>query len=120
MVIAIEEPTMEASNELMKQCDLILATGGSGLVKAAYSSGTPAYGVGAGNAVVVVDADADIKDAAMKIRASKTFDLATSCSAENSIIVHKDVYNNLLDALKAEGGYLCDAKRKNWFRRLCG
>lgn len=112
LVIAIEEPTMDISNELMKQCDLILATGGAGLVKAAYSSGTPAYGVGAGNAVVVVDADANIKDAAMKIRASKTFDLATSCSAENSIIVHEDIYDDLLAALKDEGGYLCNAEEK--------
>lgn len=117
LVIAIEEPTMEISNELMKQCDLILATGGAGLVKAAYSSGTPAYGVGAGNAVVVVNADADIKDAAMKIRMSKTFDLATSCSAENSIIVHKDIYNEFIDALQAEGGYLCNAKEKELLQK---
>jgi len=112
LVIAIEEPTMEASNELMKQCDLILATGGAGLVQAAYSSGTPAYGVGAGNAVIVVDADADLKDAAAKIRASKTFDFATSCSAENSLILQEGIYADMLEALKAEGGYLASAEEK--------
>ncbi len=112
LVIAIDEPTMDVSNELMKQCDLILATGGAGLVKSAYSSGTPAYGVGAGNAVIVVDADADLKDAAMKIRMSKTFDFATSCSAENAIILQEGIYNDMLDALKAEGGYLCSAEEK--------
>ncbi len=112
LVIGIDEPTMEVSNELMKQCDLILATGGAGLVKSAYSSGTPAYGVGAGNAVVVVDADADLKDAATKIRMSKTFDFATSCSAENSIILQEGIYNDMLDALKGEDGYLCNSEEK--------
>ncbi len=112
LVIGIEDPTMEVSNELMKQCDLVLATGGAGLVKSAYSSGTPAYGVGAGNAVVVVDADADLKDAAKKIRMSKTFDFATSCSAENSIILQEGIYNDMLDALKGEEGYLCNAEEK--------
>ena len=117
LVIAIDEPTMDISNELMKQCDLILATGGAGLVKSAYSSGTPAYGVGAGNAVIVVDADADLKDAAMKIRMSKTFDFATSCSAENSIILQEGIYNDMLDALKAEGGYLCNAEEKELLQK---
>ncbi|TCO74804.1 aldehyde dehydrogenase family protein [Marinisporobacter balticus] len=112
LVIAIEEPTMDISNELMKQCDLILATGGAGLVKSAYSSGTPAYGVGAGNAVVVVDETADLKDAAHKIMLSKTFDFATSCSAENALVIQKDVYDDFIEALKAEGGYLTKAEEK--------
>ncbi|SNS83956.1 sulfoacetaldehyde dehydrogenase [Anaerovirgula multivorans] len=112
LVIAIEEPTMEISNELMKQCDLVLATGGAALVKTAYSSGTPAYGVGAGNAVIVVDETADIKDAAMKIRVSKTFDFATSCSAENSLIIQEHIYSEFVEALQAEGGYLVSAEEK--------
>ncbi|MCT4604702.1 MAG: aldehyde dehydrogenase family protein [Marinisporobacter sp.] len=112
LVIGIENPTMEISNELMKQCDLILATGGAGLVKAAYSSGTPAYGVGAGNAVVVVDETADLKDAAHKVMLSKTFDFATSCSAENSLIIQESVYDDFVEALKAEGGYLTNSEEK--------
>ncbi len=112
LVISIEEPTMEASNELMKQCDLVVATGGAGLVQAAYSSGTPAYGVGAGNAVVVVDETADLKDAAAKIKASKTFDFATSCSAENSLVIQESVYDAMLEALKGEGGYVVSADEK--------
>ncbi|SES87431.1 sulfoacetaldehyde dehydrogenase [Natronincola peptidivorans] len=112
LVIAIDEPTMEISNELMKQCDLVLATGGAGLVKAANSSGTPAYGVGAGNAVVVVDETADLKDAATKIRMSKTFDFATSCSAENSLIIQEGVYEGLIEALRTEGGYLVSPQEK--------
>ncbi|WZL71629.1 aldehyde dehydrogenase family protein [Clostridiaceae bacterium 35-E11] len=117
LVIGIDEPTMEISTELMKQCDLVLATGGAGLVKSAYSSGTPAYGVGAGNAVVVVDKDADLKDAAMKIRMSKTFDYATSCSAENAIILQKYVYDDMIKALKGEGGYLCNAEEKTLLQK---
>ncbi|MCT4621736.1 MAG: aldehyde dehydrogenase family protein [Marinisporobacter sp.] len=118
LVIGIENPTMEISNELMKQCDLILATGGAGLVRAAYSSGTPAYGVGAGNAVVVVDETADVKDAAHKIMLSKTFDLATSCSAENSLIIQENVYDDLMKALKAEGGYLTSKEEKEKLQKI--
>ncbi len=112
LVIGIEEPTMEISQELMKQCDLVLATGGSGLVKVAYSSGTPAYGVGTGNAVVIVDETADLKDAANKVKRSKTFDFATSCSAENSLVIQEGVYDDMIEALKAEGGYLLNAEEK--------
>ncbi len=113
LVISIEEPTMDISKQLMEQSDLVFATGGAGLVKSAYASGTPSYGVGAGNAVVVVDESADIKDAAAKIRASKTFDLATSCSAENSLIVQEDIYKDLVQALKDEGGYLATQEDKD-------
>ncbi len=112
LLIPIEEPTMEISGELMKQCDLVVATGGSGMVKAAYSSGTPAYGVGAGNAVVVVDETADLKEAANKIMLSKTFDYATSCSSDNSIVVVESVYEQLLENLQAEGGYLTNTEEK--------
>ncbi len=74
LVIAIEQPSLESTNELMKQCDRILATGGAAMVKSAYASGTPALGVGAGNAVIVVDDTADLEMAAEKIRISKTLD----------------------------------------------
>lgn len=112
LVIGIEEPTLDISQELMKQCDLVLATGGSGLVKVAYSSGTPAYGVGTGNAVVIVDETADLNDAANKVKRSKTFDFATSCSAENSLVIQEGVYDDMVEALKAEGGYLLNAEEK--------
>lgn len=112
LVIGIEEPTLDISQELMKQCDLVLATGGGGLVKAAYSSGTPAYGVGVGNAVVIIDETADIKDAADKIKRSKTFDYATSCSAENSLVIQEDIYADLVNALTEEGGYVLNEEEK--------
>lgn len=106
IVQGIVTPSMELTNEVMKQCDLILATGGPGMVKAAYSSGTPAYGVGAGNAVITVDETADLDEAAEKIRISKTLDLAASCSADNSVIVVEAVYDAVLEKLIAQGGYL--------------
>jgi sulfoacetaldehyde dehydrogenase len=104
----IEEPSVELTGELMRQVDRVLATGGGAMVKAAYSCGTPAYGVGAGNPVIIVCEDADIKDAARKIRISKTFDYATSCSSDNSVVIHKTVFDGMVEAFKAEGGYLCN------------
>ena len=101
--------TREATVELMRQADLVVATGSRTNVKAAYSSGTPAIGVGAGNVVVIVDETADVSDAARKIAASKTFDYATSCSSENSLVVIEDVYVSTVSALVAEGGVMLDA-----------
>ena len=78
--------TRERTFELMRQADLVVATGSATNVRAAYESGTPAIGVGVGNVAVIVDETADIADAAEKIARSKTFDNATSCSSENSVI----------------------------------
>lgn len=108
----IPDPTLELSQELMAQVDMVLATGGPGVVKAAYSSGRPAYGVGAGNPVVVVAEDADIEDAAQKIFVSKTFDNATSCSSDNSIVIHESIWEPVVKALQKRGGYLCSAAEK--------
>ena len=101
--------TREATIELMRQADLVVATGSQTNVHAAYSSGTPAIGVGAGNVVVIVDETADVGDAARKIAVSKTFDHATSCSSENSVVVIEDVYAPTIAALVAEGGVMLDA-----------
>jgi sulfoacetaldehyde dehydrogenase len=92
---------------LMEQADLVVATGSQNNVRAAYSSGTPAIGVGAGNVPVIIDSNADLADAAEKIRASKTFDNSTSCSSENSLVILDDVYDAAITALKAAGGYRC-------------
>lgn len=112
LVIAIEEPSLESTNELMRQCDRILATGGGAMVKAAYSSGTPALGVGVGNAVITVDETADLDDAAEKIRISKTLDLAASCSSDNSVLLVDAIYDRMLDKLRHQGGYLVDEDEK--------
>ena len=109
----IEEPSIPRSQELMRQVDLVLATGGAVMVKAAYSSGTPSYGVGAGNPVVIVAEDADVPDAAEKIVISKTFDNATSCSSDTSIVIHESVYDELVAEFKKRGGYLCSEDEKS-------
>lgn len=107
LVQTIEDPSIEFSQELMSKVDLVVATGGGPMVKSAYSSGTPAYGVGAGNAVVIVDETADLKAAAEKICIGKCFDNATSCSSENSLIIQNEVYEPMIEKLKAQGGYFC-------------
>lgn len=94
------------TRELMRQADVVLATGSRNNVHAAYSSGTPALGVGVGNVVVIVDETADIAAAADRIARSKSFDNATSCSSENSLVVVDSVYDELLWALTAQHGSL--------------
>ena len=112
LVLSIDTPTLEKTNELMRQCDRILATGGAAMVTAAYSSGTPALGVGAGNAVITVDETADLDDAAEKIRLSKTLDLAASCSADNSVILVDAIHDDMLAKLVAKGGLILDDDQK--------
>uniref|UniRef100_UPI0035695AFC aldehyde dehydrogenase family protein n=1 Tax=Zhongshania sp. TaxID=1971902 RepID=UPI0035695AFC len=112
LVISIDTPSMEATAELMKQVDRVLATGGAPMVKSAYSSGTPALGVGAGNAVITVDETADLDEAAEKIRISKTLDLAASCSSDNAVIALESNVDALLEKLQAQGGYICSPEDK--------
>ena len=100
--------TREMTAELMRQVDLVVATGSQTNVRAAYASGTPAIGVGAGNVAVIVDETADLADAADKIARSKTFDNATSCSSENSVIAVEAIADALLAALSAAGGVVLD------------
>jgi len=102
----------ELTQQLMYQCDLVVVTGSQNNVKRAYSSGTPAIGVGAGNVPVVIDSTADFDDAAKKICMSKIFDNATSCSSENSVIIMDDVYEEAIEALKRAGGYRCTPDEK--------
>jgi sulfoacetaldehyde dehydrogenase len=112
LVQVIEEPSLELTAELMRQVDLIVATGGGPMVKSAYSSGTPAFGVGPGNSCQIIAEDADIMDAAKKIRISKAFDNATSCSSENSIIIQESIYEKMMAALAQEGGYLVRGRER--------
>lgn len=118
LVISIDIPSVNKTNELMIQCDRILATGGSAMVTAAYSSGTPALGVGAGNAVVTVDDTADLDDAAEKIRMSKTLDLAASCSSDNAVILLDAIYDEMLAKLQAKGGFILDTEAKAKFQKV--
>ena len=102
--------TREQTFALMRQADLVVATGSQTNVRAAYESGTPALGVGPGNVSAIVDETADVAEAAAKIARSKTFDHATSCSSENSVIVVGAVAEALIAAFAREGGVLLDGE----------
>jgi sulfoacetaldehyde dehydrogenase len=105
--------TREATTRLMEFADLVVVTGSQVNVRQAYKSGKPAIGVGLGNAPVIIDASADLADAARKIMASKTFDNATSCSSENAVVIVDKVYAAAIAALEREGGYLATADEKS-------
>ena len=113
LMLCLEKPSIPLAQELMAICDLTIATGGTAMVKAAYSSGKPAYGVGAGNATVVVDETADIAEAAMNTRISKTQNHGSGCSCDGNLLVDARVYDAFLDALQREGGYLATAQEKS-------
>lgn len=105
----LPHPSKTATAELMRGADLVVATGSRANVRAAYASGTPALGVGAGNVAAIVVPGADFAAAAARIAASKTFDHATSCSSENSLVIVGDAWEPMLAALAAEGGVLAGA-----------
>jgi acetaldehyde dehydrogenase (acetylating) len=110
LVSVMSYPTIEGTAELMKVSDLILATGGPAMVKAAYSSGTPALGVGSGNVPVFVERTADIEDAVTKIIASKTFDNGTVCASEQALITEKVIADKVRATLIAQGGYFLEGE----------
>ncbi|MDX1434777.1 MAG: aldehyde dehydrogenase family protein, partial [Gammaproteobacteria bacterium] len=113
LVQVLAPPVTKGLTEaLMRACDLVVVTGSQNNVRAAYSSGTPAIGVGAGNVPVIIDESADLDDAARKICASKTFDNATSCSSENSVVILDAVYDDAVAALERAGGYLASDEEK--------
>jgi acyl-CoA reductase-like NAD-dependent aldehyde dehydrogenase len=112
LILCLDKPSIPLAQELMSICDLTVATGGTAMVKAAYSSGKPAYGVGAGNATVVVDETADLADAAMNTRISKTQNHGSGCSCDGNLLVEATVYDRFLELLQKEGGYLAGAEEK--------
>ncbi|MCH7936082.1 MAG: aldehyde dehydrogenase family protein, partial [Proteobacteria bacterium] len=118
LVQVLPPPVDKALTQALRgACDLVVVTGSRNNVQRAYSSGTPAIGVGPGNVPVIIDSGADLDDAAEKICASKIFDNSTSCSSENSVIILNDVYDDALAALAAAGGYLCSADEKEMIER---
>ncbi|MBA3591151.1 aldehyde dehydrogenase family protein [Methylibium sp.] len=119
LVQMLPAPISKASTQaLMQQCDLVVVTGSQSNVKNAYASGTPAFGVGAGNVASIVDETADCDASAEKIVRSKTFDNATSCSSENSVVLVDAVYDRMLAALAACGAVLLDADQKAAVQKL--
>src|SRR5262249_35138994 len=107
-----EKPSIPLAQELMAICDLTIATGGPAMVKAAYSSGKPAYGDGPGNATMVIDETANIEEAARNTRISKTNDNGSGCSADGNLIIDASIYDALISRLQQEGGYLVGAEQK--------
>ncbi len=106
LIQILEDPSRDGIAELMQKSDIVVATGSGQVVRAAYSSGTPSYGVGQGNAVAIIAEDAKVKDAAKMICASKYFDYATSCSSENSVIPLECIYDEFMKEMQANDCFL--------------
>ncbi len=113
----IDAPSIPLANELMALGDLTIATGGPAMVKAAYSSGKPAYGVGAGNASMVIDATANVDEAAKNSAISKTNDHGSGCSADGNLLIEDAIYDRFLEVLQHEGGYVVRGDEKERLRR---
>jgi sulfoacetaldehyde dehydrogenase len=113
----VEKPSIPMAQEVMAICDLTNATGGQAMVRAAYSSGKPAYGVGAGNATMVIDETANIEEAANNTQISKTNDYGSGCSADGNLIVEATIYDRFLDQLQKEGGYLVSDAEKELLQK---
>jgi acetaldehyde dehydrogenase (acetylating) len=120
IIECVGKTSIEATNELMrhKRVAAILSTGGSGIVRAAYSSGKPAFGVGPGNVPVVIERSADIDDAVRNLLRGKSFDNGTLCSSEQTMIAEAGQREAVLAALKSNGGYMCDASQAKALEKL--
>jgi sulfoacetaldehyde dehydrogenase len=114
----ITNVSLPMTNELMARADLVLATGGQAMVKAAYSSGTPAYGVGAGNATMIFDETADVEEACRNTRISKTSDFGSGCSADGNLVVHDSIYERVLEQLQVEGAYLANDQEREMLKKV--
>jgi len=114
----IDEPSLELTQTVMKESDLILATGGPGMVKAAYSSGKPAIGVGAGNTPAIIDETADIRMAVNSILISKSFDNGVICASEQSVLVHEDIYSIVKKEFAARGAYILNKKETERMKQV--
>ncbi len=116
----IEKPSIPLAQELMAICDLTIATGGPAMVKAAYSSGKPAYGVGAGNATMVIDETANIEEAARNTRISKTSDNGSGCSADGNLVVEATIYDRFLEQLQKRERLSRDTTKSKCCKTSCG
>lgn len=114
----IARPSIASTQYLMSNCDVTFATGGQPMVRAAYSSGRPAYGVGAGNSTMVIDETADLDIAARNTRTSKTSDFGSGCSADGNLLIDSRIYDAFLRALQAEGGFLANPSQASALERV--
>ena len=118
LVQCIEKASIPTAQYLMTQADMVQATGGKDMVRAAYSSGTPAYGVGSGNSTMVIDETAEIAEAARNTRLSKTSDFGSGCSADGNLVVESTIYDALRDCLVEEGGHLMTPQEAKKLRHI--
>lgn len=114
----LQNVNMTMTQTLMSEVDLVIATGGQGLVRAAYSSGTPAYGVGAGNSTMVIDETANIEEAAHNTMLSKTSDFGSGCSADGNLIISEEIFDEFVEQLQKEGGYLANDDEKEKLKNI--
>jgi sulfoacetaldehyde dehydrogenase len=112
IIQCLEKPSIPLTQELMSICDLTIATGGAAMVRAAYSSGKPAYGVGAGNSTIIIDETANIEEAAANTRISKTHNYGSGCSCDGNALIEASIYDRFLEQLQKEGGYLTTPEEK--------
>lgn len=122
IIQGIQEPSIALTAELMKRADLVIATGGRPMVKAAYSSGVPAYGSGAGNATVIFDETCNTperqKEAASNTRISKTSDFGSGCSCDGNLVIHESIYDDFVKALVAEGAYVANDEEAEALKKV--
>ena len=122
IIQGIEKPSVPLSQALMSACDLVIATGGRPMVKSAYSSGTPAYGSGAGNATVIIDNTCDTEErqleAATNTRISKCSDFGSGCSCDGNLIIHEDVYDGFVAKLVEQGAYLANEEEAELLKKV--
>ena len=118
MLQCLQKPSKPQTAELMKRASLVIATGGKAMVQAAYSSGTPAYGSGAGNATMIFDETTDVKVACHNSMLSKTSDFGSGCSADGNLIVSDQIYDDVLQGLQEEGGYLASDQEREALRKV--
>jgi sulfoacetaldehyde dehydrogenase len=116
LALCIKQPSHENTKELMERCDFAVATGGAALIKVVYEAGTPCHTVGSGNVVSIIDSTADLKATAEKIVKSKCANNSASCSSENAVAIEASVYEEMLEALKDQGGYLCSTEEREKLR----
>jgi len=117
LLLCIKNTSREKATELMEVCDFAVATGGAALIKVVYAAGKPCQTVGAGNVISIVDETVDIPSTAKKIVKSKIANNSASCSSENAVAVYHGVYDEMIDTLKAQGGYLCSTEERERLRQ---
>ena len=116
LMLCITNSSRARARELMTKCDFVVATGGAALVQVVYAAGKPAHTVSAGNVVSIVDETADLKAVAAKIVKSKIANNSASCSSENAVALQASIYDEMIECLKAEGGYLCSTEEREKLR----